>query len=289
MNTSKNTDKLSQNLQSTDTIPTIPEVICSLTALLENPRTSAEEIGRAIKSDQALASKVLKLVNSAFYGFPGRIGSITHAVVILGFSTVKNVILTASILQNFRTITNSSQEFDAEQFWLHSVACGVAAKCIARHQGHSNCDDFFTAGLIHDIGKIIFFHYMQEEFWETIKYARQKDALFFDCEKQLFSITHQEIGGELARRWNLPLHLKDAISYHHTPSVTRHGYDITAVVHLADIFVRALSLGNGGDTKIPVINEDVWRYLGFERISLITLFENIEKEVIKANVFLQLS
>lgn len=280
---------LKQRLQSINTLPTLPSVIVKMTELLQNPSTSAEEVGRAIKTDQALASKVLKLVNSAFYGFPGKIGTITHAIVILGFSTVKNIVLTASILDAFKKDTADENEFNPENFWVHSIACGAAAQCIARTVGSNEKEECFIAGLIHDIGKIILYKYMPEEFLRTIHKSRSEKKLFFQSEKELFDITHQEIGSELARLWRLPPHLKNAIAYHHNPSTKREGYKITTIVHCADIFVRALDYGNGGDDKVPLIDEEVWRNLGLESISLTALFDNIRDEVNKAGIFFQVS
>ncbi len=281
---------LQKTLESISSIPTLPTVIERITRLLQNPKTSAEEIGKAITTDQALASKVLKLVNSAFYGFPGRISTITHAIVILGFSTVKNIVLTASILDIFsRKRTTDVADFDFEQFWLHSIACGAASQSIAKFLGNKDKEECFIAGLIHDMGKVILCQYLPEDFKEAFSLSRQQSLLFYESEKKLFNITHEEIGGMLAERWNLPKSLQNAIKYHHNPSTSRDHYMTTAIVHCADIFVRALDFGNGGDTKIPVMAENVWKNLGLENVPLPTLFDSIEDEFEKANVFIQLT
>jgi putative nucleotidyltransferase with HDIG domain len=284
-----NQKSIKQSLQSISTIPTLPTVIEQITRLLQNPKTSAEEIGKAITTDQALASKVLKLVNSAFYGFPGRIATITHAVVILGFSTVKNIVLTASIFDAFRKKTSGRSGFDIEQFWYHSIACGAAAQSIAKFIGSTEREEAFIAGLIHDIGKIILCQYLPEDFADAIQYANEKEILFFQAENVLFDCTHQEIGGFLAERWNLPKNLQSAIKYHHAPSSNRDNYVITSIVHCADIFIRALDYGNGGDSKIPLMADNVWKNLGLENAPLQTLFDNINEEIDKATVFIQLT
>lgn len=278
-----------QSLESISTIPTLPVVIDKLTRLLQNPKTSAEEVGKAITTDQALASKVLKLVNSAFYGFPGRISTITHAIVILGFSTVKNVVLTASIFDAFRKQGTGIDGFDLEHFWLHSIACGAAAQSIAKTTGNTQKEECFIAGLIHDIGKIILCQYLPDDFRDAYLYAKEKNILFFESEKALFDVTHQEIGSFLAQRWNLPKDLQNAIKFHHDPSPTREHYTMTAIVHCADIFIRALDYGNGGDSKIPIMSDHVWKNLGLDAIPLSQLFEAINDEIEKASVFVQLT
>ena len=269
-------------------IPTLPTVITKISKLLQNPQTSAEEIGKVITTDQALASKVLKLVNSAFYGFPGKISTITHAIVILGFSTVANIVLTASILDVFKRPGSEAPDFDMQQFWMHSISCGAAAQAIAKFTGSPEKEECFIAGLVHDIGKIILCQYQPETFAQIVADVRQKDCLFYESEINLFKFTHQEVGGLLADRWNLPKNLASAIKFHHQPMPSRDHYTMTAVVHTADIFVRALDFGNGGDAKIPLLSENVWNNLGLQNANLLQLFANITDEIERATIFMQL-
>jgi putative nucleotidyltransferase with HDIG domain len=284
----KNQEAIRKTLETISTIPTLSIVIDKLARLLQNPQTSAEEIGRAITMDQALASKVLKLVNSAFYGFPGKIGTITHAVVILGFSTVKNIVLTASIFDAFSNRKNSRSEFSMENFWMHSIACGAASQTIAKHIGFKEKEECFIAGLIHDIGKIILCHYFPEEFEHVFQTARQNGLLFYDTEKQTLGINHEEIGGIITQRWNLPKNLQKAVQNHHAPSATQEFYTLSGIVHAADILVRALDIGNGGDDKIPLMSEAVWKDLGLENLALQSVFGDVEDEYDKATIFMQL-
>ncbi len=269
-------------------IPTLPSIIGQITCLLQNPKTSAEELGRAITSDQALAAKVLKLVNSAFYGFPGRISTITHAIVILGFSTIKNVVLTATILDVFRRKSDKITGFDIEQFWMHSISCGAAAKSIAKFTGNKNKEECFIAGLIHDVGKILLYQHLPDLFMEAYAYSIQNKVLFYESELQLFKITHEEIGGTLAERWNLPQLLQQAIKYHHKPQPAQECFLTTSIVHCADILVRALDFGYGGDNQIPNMSEAAWKILNLDSIPASTLFDMISDEIEKATVFVQL-
>jgi len=276
-----------KTIENISSLPTLPTVLDRITRLLHNPQTSAEQIGKAITADQALASKVLRLVNSAFYGFPGKIATITHAVVILGFSTIKNIVLTTSIFDAFKSKKNRFSGFDLEQFWYHSIACGAAAQTIAKQIGFEERETCFIAGLIHDIGKVILCQYMPDHFEKIITEVRAKDILFYESERQLFDITHQEVGGILAERWNLPIDLQYAVQRHHTPSTASDHFMVSAVTHCADVLARALDIGNGGDDKIPAISEPVWRNLGMANVPLQPLLESIEHEVEKANIFKQ--
>ena len=275
-------------ISSSTAIPTLPTVISRITTLLQNPQTSADEIGKAIATDQALASKVLKLVNSAFYGFPGRISTITHAVVILGFSTVKNIVLTASIFSAFKKNDDANEMFDMEKFWFHSIACGAAAQIIAKRKGLSSQEECFIAGLIHDIGKVIEYQYLSEDFQAVFMHAKNSDQLFYESEKALFINTHQELGGFVAEKWHLPADLQNSVKFHHIPSPSRDHFEMTAVVHCADILTRAMGYGNGGDNKMPEIDSAVWDFLKLSKSELSSLLTDIDEEVDKATIFLQI-
>jgi len=278
-----------KTLETISNIPTLSIVLEKLTRLLENPRTSAEEIGKAITTDQALAAKVLRLVNSAFYGFPGKISTITHAVVILGFSTVKNIVLTASIFDAFPKKSGNMAGFDMEKFWLHSIGCGAASHAIAKRIGFREIEECFIAGLIHDIGKIILFYYFPKEFEAVFQNVKKERILFAESEKKILGITHEEIGEIIAKRWNLPENFQNVVRFHHFPSSERPFYSMTGIVHTSDIIVRAMDIGNGGDDRIPVISDNVWKDFGFEAIALESLMESIEEEFGKATVFMQIS
>jgi len=282
----KNSLEIRKTIETVSNIPTLPIVVEKLTKLLQDPKTSAEDVGKAITSDQVLASKVLKLVNSAFYGFPGKISTVTHAVVILGFSTVKNIVLTASIFNAFgKKITENS--FDIEKFWLHSIACSAAAQCISRHVGHIDKEECFIAGLIHDVGKVVMCNFLPVEFQAVLKDREQRNCLLYQSENDILHITHEDIGGIICERWNLPKTLQSAVKRHHFKGTEKDFSIVDGIVHAADIFVRALDYGNGGDNKIPIMSECVWRNLGLKEIELTTLLHDISEEVEKASVFMQ--
>jgi len=268
-----------QRLLSLKSLQTQPDVIARITQLLQNPSTNAEVLGRAIRTDQVLASTVLKLVNSAFYGFPGRIGSISHAVVLLGFSTVKNIVLTATIMDIFKMNINS--KFNMQDMWKHSLACGAAAQCLARALGIEQKEECFIAGLVHDIGKAIMFQLMPDDFIRVIECADKTKTLFYDSECKLLGINHQDIGGILIELWHLPAPTLNAVSYHHNPPGAQISadYTMTAIVHCADILARALGYGNGGDNKIPRISDNVWNTMGLDSVDLERLFDSIEIEL----------
>ena len=280
-------DRIRELTESVTGLPTLPKVVTQITQLPQNPRTSAEEVGRAITMDQSLASKVLKLVNSAFYGFPGRINTITHAIVILGFNTVKNIVLTASIFEKLGG-RGGSQSFDLEKFWLHSIGTGVVGREIARKINFRFQEEVFISGLLHDIGKVIAFKYLPEEFAQVCQYRDEKNCLLMEAEKKVMDVTHDEVGGWLGTKWNLPEDLRFSILYHHFPKQGAKHETMVSVIHLADIFTRALGVGSGGDNRIPIVDTGVWDKLRFSRPLLDKIYKDIDAELEKASIFFQI-
>jgi putative nucleotidyltransferase with HDIG domain len=273
-------------LHSIKNLQTQPAVIARITRMLQNPATNADELGAAIRTDQGLAARVLKLVNSAFYGFPGKIGSISHAVVLLGFSTVKNIVLTASVLDIFKT--NSGEVLNARGVWKHSLACGVSAQCLARAVGYEFHEECFVAGLLHDIGKVVLFQLAPDDFARVAECASKTKTLFYESECKILGINHQEIGGMLIEQWRLPSKILSAVSLHHNPPPPGDDDSVlTSIVHCADIFARALGYGSGGDRKIPMMSDKAWESLKLDDVNLERLFDNIENEWEKAEVYVQ--
>ncbi|MBI5360118.1 MAG: HDOD domain-containing protein [Planctomycetes bacterium] len=266
-------------------LPTLPVMLANINRLMMNPRTSAKEVAQLISSDPTITSKILRVVNSSFYGFPSRITTITHAIVILGFNTIKSIILSSSIFDAFKGGTNE-QRFNREEFWKHSIACGTAAKVVAKHAGLSALEEFFIAGLLHDVGKIIIDQHFHNEFMRILDIVDQKDCLMYKAEEEVLGVTHAELGAWLFEKWNLSKNFVESTSKHHNPVLATENPKYTAVIHLADIVVRSIQIGYPGDHKIPVINENAWKHLNFTPDMFPKLLSETDVEVEKALIFM---
>ena len=174
--------RLQKITQSIIGLPTLPTVITQMIGLIDNPQTSARDVSRLISTDQALTAKILKLANSAFYGFPREISTVNHAVVVLGFETVKSLGLSVSVLERFASGGSNSQ-FDRQRFWEHSIGCGVAARMLAARLRYRVPGEAFAAGILHDIGKLILSQYFAEEFGEIMAVVDERDVYIGKAEE----------------------------------------------------------------------------------------------------------
>ncbi len=238
-------------------LPTLPVVLVRVQQALADPRVSAARIGDILHEDQALTAKTLKLVNSAYYGFPQKINSVTRAIVILGFSKVREVLLTASVFEAFRKDGDGSA-FDATGFWMHSLGTAVASQAVARHLRMPSADEAFVAGLLHDLGKVVLAQHLKPEFQQVAALTSQEGILMVRAEERVMGVNHTAIGRWLVERWNFPPGLVAPIRFHHQPALAREHRELVHAVHLGDILARALELGNGGDGRIPEIDPTVW-------------------------------
>jgi len=216
-------------------VASLPEVTTRILEVVENPCATAHDMHQIIKSDPALAAKVLKVVNSAFYGVPSQIASLERAIVMLGLSAVKNIALAASLSRLFRAEA-ISEHFAARDLWRHSVAVAVAARLIAAQGGRAPADEAFVAGLVHDLGLIALRQLYPLKTRNLVEQAMNQPTHFAKLEQELVGISHALIGAELATRWRFPALLRAAMAHHHQPerAPAEHAA-VTRVVHAADV------------------------------------------------------
>jgi len=207
--------------------------------LVDNPKTSASRLGRLISTDQALTAKVLKIANSPFYGFPRKISTIDFAIIVLGYDALKEIVISISLVSSLQRKNDSV--FDAKGFWDHSITSGVLARRLARDLGYRVSGEVFVGGLLHDMGISVLHRYFRNEYRRIAEILVDTDLNAIEAEESVLGVTHAEVGGWLAERWNLPDHLVEAISYHHAPSRADKNKDLVALIHCADVFAVLMS------------------------------------------------
>ncbi|RJP23849.1 MAG: HDOD domain-containing protein [Candidatus Abyssobacteria bacterium SURF_5] len=255
-----------QLIENIVTLPTIPVVLAQLNSAIANADSSAADIAKIISHDPSTATKVLRLANSAYYGLRNKVTTINHAVTMLGFNIIRNLVTTATV---FDTPYDSDMcgLFDREKFWQHSLATGYCSQILAREALHLDrrSDDFFICGLLHDLGKIIFGQYLQAQFQEALEVSRDEAIPLFEAEKKVIGCTHTDVGGLLAKRWNLSQDIISALTYHHLPlKASEKVQNYTIVTHVSDYLVRKKQIGAGGGSD-PGIDQAAWETLRLDK------------------------
>lgn len=237
-------------------LPTLPAVLEDVSRLLEDPRSSTQQVAKLISRDQVLSAKVLKMVNSPVYGFPGRISTIQHALVLLGNNVIRGLIISTSV---FDLMTTSMSGL-----WEHSVGCAMACGVIAREAGFKEPEEYAVAGLLHDLGKVIVALQLPEAKADIDRAVRDEDLFYLEAEKKMLGFGHDRVNSWVADHWNLPLNLKIGISGHHRPVSAQHYPKMACVVHVGDFITRILEIGSGGEDHVPSLDPQALELLSLD-------------------------
>ncbi|HEX4793134.1 MAG TPA: HDOD domain-containing protein [Humisphaera sp.] len=217
------------------TIATLPEVTAKIIATVEDPKSTAAKLHQIVSHDPALVTRILKVVNSAFYGLPGQIGSIERAIVLLGLNAVKNIAVAASIGQLFRT-GKLCEGFAARDLWTHCIAVGVFARDLAKQMKLPLADEAFLAGMIHDVGILVQLQTSPEQLRAVCDRAKNSEADFCDLERQIIGVDHQQLGATLAELWKFPHSCQMVAGHHHHPLLLSDtNRMLVNLVHVADV------------------------------------------------------
>ncbi|MDH5298337.1 MAG: HDOD domain-containing protein [Desulfobulbaceae bacterium] len=260
-----------KTLREVKTLPTLPGIVVKLTRMAEDPDTTTEQMGKVISKDHILAAKLLRLVNSAFYGFPQRISSLNNAIILLGFNVIKSLIISASIFEIM-------EEKDIE-LWEHSLGCAVVCSVVAKRLGISDPEEISTAGLIHDIGKVAIKMELPEEYEQINRMVQEQQVPMLDAEREILGLDHAEVGGWLAKRWNLPNKLVEPITCHHDPRLAKDEQLSSAVVHFANIVIRGMGYTHGDDIWVPPLSQRAYRLLGLTAVDIDEILGEIEDKL----------
>ena len=234
-------------------LPTIPTVVRKLLEMCENPKVSLAEIATIIAQDPVLAAKILKVVNSPIYGFPGRISSLTQALLLLGLNVARGLLLGVSVLEIMQK--------SIVGLWEHSVGCAIVARIIARRRGLKDPEEVSVAGLLHDIGKVFLTLKFPDQYRQVVAEANTRVILIAEAEKASFGVTHADVEAWVGKKWNFPRSLVEQMAYHHKPGLSKHYGVHTAIVHFSDILIRGRGFGFGGDKLVPSVNDTAWQLL----------------------------
>jgi len=251
-----NREEILNILRGIRNLPTLPDVVTEILRLCDDPDANTRQIARLIEKDPVLTTKVLKLVNSSYFGLSKELYSINQALVLIGYDNLKSMVMSASMLQIFNKDSKVGS-FSRKALWKHSVGVGIGARFLAKRVGIGDPEQAFVAGLIHDVGKVIIDWFFHPQFVEIITLVDRDHCWIREAEIRVMQVTHEEIGSYLASRWNLPDLLKNGIAYHHQPTLAGEYAVMAAEVQLSDSLIRELDVGYGGDPTVPVIDGEI--------------------------------
>lgn len=260
-----NLDDLRQRI---DAFPAMPGNTTRVLEVLRNPNAGADAIEKVVGIDPGLTANVLRFANSAFVGLRGTVGSLRDAVVQLGVGRLSEMAVAGSV----NTMMSSGVEgysIDAGEMWRHAVAVGVGSEILARDLGLTMAGDCFTAGLLHDVGKLICGQLVGER-WRELKTAASANATFDAAERGVIGMDHAEIGAEVLQHWGLPEALVLAVRCHHRPEGAdgHPAQPLVDVVHVADAVALMLGLGAGREGLGYQVSDDVVQRLDLDERKL---------------------
>ncbi len=268
-------------------MPSLSPVIHKVNEVANNIRSSAQDLTDVIQFDPVLTAKVIRMVNSAYFGLPQEVKSLKQAVVMLGINTIKNVALTSAFLG--KSYLKGSTVLDGEDFWKHSLGVAVASKMIAKRLGVEEkfLEEYFISGLIHDIGKILINNFFPDEMKKVLEISLQKNIIITEIEKSVLGLSHEEIGIAIGKKWKFENNLLFAVGRHHRPAMTGQSAIFSMVTAVADTFVKILKVGFSGNHRVHPIPEEVWSVLGLNEENVFEALADINKEIEKARLFLK--
>jgi putative nucleotidyltransferase with HDIG domain len=290
----KTQEILRRKIERIGILPTLPAIATKVISITKSPRASMKDISEVISEDPSLAAAILRLANSALYGLRQQVDTLQFALIILGLREITNLVISVSVLRVFPKMPQKL-EFDREYFWRHSAACAQFAKVLCGKLGIDLAAEAFTAGLVHDIGKIVLAQYFRTKFIQVIQLASDEKIPMLEAENRILGVGHTQIGSWLARKWDFPDRLVEAIALHHEPGAAQLDRVLTALVYLANLFCKAKDVAFiSSMDSISFVDEPAWKilmdiipdiaYIDLERLTI-----ELDTEIERAEEFITIS
>lgn len=251
-----------QLVQDVNNLVSMPEVLLSVNRMVDDPSSSAVDVGKVIAKDPGLTARLLKIANSPYYGPGRRIDTVARAVTLMGMRQLRDLVLATAASKVFNGIPNSLISMD--DFWRHSIQCALAASSLAKLARVPNHDSLFVAGLLHDVGQLILFNRYPTESHQTLLLCMADPGAptVYEAERRIFDFDHTQIGAELLRHWRLPESLQTCIEFHHEPSRAPLYAKEAYLVHLANAITGLMDMGSSDITDASDLDPQVWPITG---------------------------
>jgi len=261
-------------------VPTLPMVYTRLLEVMNDSYSSSADVGAVISDDPGLTARLLRLVNSAFYGFPAKIESVNKGLSVVGTQQLHDLALATSVIGMFQDVPEDL--VDMTTFWHHSLACGVCARVIATERREPNVERLFVAGLLHDIGRLMIYMKNPDGARESLERSRMNDELLYVAEREVMGYEHATVGEALLETWKLPASLQEPVAYHHKPTLANGFAAEAAIVHVADIMAHAMLMGHSGERFVPPLQTAAWERLEISPSLIPVLLDDVDKQYVAA-------
>ncbi len=235
---------LEKLIESVEDMPSLPQIVTEIIRISEDPNSTPQDVQKLLAQDQVLTAKILRLANSSFYGFARRINTITEATILLGFQTIRSIVFAASVSQ-FLTKSLKGYQLDQNELWKHSQSVAMTARYIARLKKFKNPEVFYTAGVIHDIGKLVLNEYLQNDYQKVLSLIYDEGYDFIRAEETVLGFNHAQTGMKLAEKWNLSPEMVEAIGCHHEPEKAVINPLLASTIHISDSIALMMGFGLG--------------------------------------------
>ena len=262
--------QLEKEVAELSSLPTLPGVVQLLVQMVKDENSTAMDLGRVISQDQALSARVLRMVNSPFYGFSGKISSVSHALVLLGFNVVKGLVLSAAV---FESLISEMKGIGA-----HSLGTAILSRHLANALHMPDPDEILVAGLLHDLGKVILAHIAPEDYAAVRNVSAVKGIHTSAAELEIFGFDHTFAASLVTEAWHLPPTLAIGMCYHHQPSESPEQPETAALIHLANILARCMGYGDPGDSTMPPADREAIEGLGLSDDALRAVLRSAEED-----------
>ncbi len=272
-------DKL---FRSVKTLPSLPPVVQKIFSSINDSKVGAKQLAEIIVADQSLTARVLKLVNSSYFSLRGNIQNVHHAVTMLGFSTIRQICLGVSIINQFKKI-KGAENFSGEAFWKHSIAASILARELCKTATSLEPDVCYTVGLVHDIGKLLFIEHHSERYIRVLMKAQRESIPLEEAETEEFEVDHTDVGNWLFRKWNLSRDLRAAVRKHHSAEADKispiSSDALTGVIYFANQLAHHLKMGNSGNPASTLEKEKFKKFFGSGFDDMDMDFTRLDEEV----------
>jgi putative nucleotidyltransferase with HDIG domain len=262
-----------------DGLVSLPDVFMRISRLIDDPNSSSNDIAQAINQDPSFTIRLLRIANSSMFSFPSSVTTVVKAVAIIGTSQIRSLTLSMSVAKSFAGLPNDLVSM--HNFWRHSLFCGLVARLLARKVRGCDPDSVFTAGLLHDIGELVIFNRLPKEAEAALLMVldSQDELQVHEAEQAVMGLDHAEVGGELAKHWNLPPLLEECIRCHHNPTGASQHAKAVAIVHIANVLAMMAEVDSLELDDFSPIEPAAWAQAGLDEDCIEEVVREAQAEI----------